>query len=393
MMYELVIKQGEVVDPLLGLHARRDIGISQGKIAAIEPDIATGEAQRVIDARGKIVTPGLIDAHAHVAGGVTRLGVDPDECGVQVGVTTVCDGGSTGYTNFLPFKNFVIPRAQTDVFCYLHLAPTGLAFTPELGSWYGVDLKAMLRTIEENRNLIKGIKLRAVETVVENLGLEAVRTAKKVASEAGLGIMVHIGVDPDKMGRTEELAAFMRGLLSLMDKGDILCHLYTWRPGGVFESDGRPLPELLEARERGVILDASPGMNNFSFELAKKALEQGVIPDTVGTDLSVNTINGPVFSLPVVMSYFLALGLSLEQVIAMTTINPARALDEDQRRGSLKVGMGADVSVLEMVEGDFLFSDGKGGNTLRGEWLLEPRLTLKSGVEVIPKPRGPVSQA
>ena len=387
--YELLIKGGEVIDPAQGIHDQLDIGISQRKIAALTSKIAATEAGRVINATGKIVTPGLIDIHTHIAVGVTRIGVTPDEAGVLSGVTTACDAGSTGYANFSAFKRFIIPQARTDVFCFLHLCPTGLTITPELWGWHGIDPQAMLSTIEENRDIIKGIKLRAIATVAENLGLEAVRVAKRVATEAGLPLLTHIGIDLSEEAKmADKVDAFTRELLPLLDNGDILSHVFTWKAGGIIRQDGSVLSEFREAIERGVVLDVACGMTNFSFEIAEKGLEQGILPDTLSTDITSSNINGPVFSLVVTMSKFFALGLTLEQVIRMTTINPARALGEERHRGSLRIGMPADISIMEMTEGDFLFSDGKGGNTLQGKLLLVPKLTLKSGVEIAPQPIG-----
>lgn len=386
-MYELLVKGGMVIDPAQGIHDQRDIGISQGKIIALAGDIAPSETKRVIDARGKIVTPGLIDIHAHVADGIHHISVPPDEAGVLSGVTTVCDGGSTGYANFASFRRFVIPEAQTDVFCFLHMSSTGLAVLPEIWSWYNIDPEAMLKTIENNRDIIKGIKLRAVAAVMQNLGVEAIRVAKRVATEAGLPLMIHIGIEPEAVVPEDTISAFTREMLSLLDRGDILSHIFTWKAGGVIRPDGSVLPEFKEAMQKGVVLDVAPGLSNFSFEIAEKGLKQGVLPNTLSTDLTTVSMNGPVFSLLVIMSKFLALGLTLDQVIEMTTINPARALGEEQRRGSLGIGMPAQISLLELTEGDFLFSDGMAGKTLKGNLLLVPKLTLKSGVEIEAQPR------
>ncbi len=194
-MYELLLKGGEVIDPAHGIHARKDIGISQGKIVAVAIDIKRSEGKRVIDAEGKIVTPGLIDLHAHVAGAIMAE-VTPDEAGVFSGVTTVCDGGSTGHANFGGFRRFVISEAQTDVLCFLHMCSTGLAARPnEIWSWRNINPEATLSTIAGNRDIIKGIKLRAVEDVVTNLGVEAIKATKKVAAQARLPVMIHIGLN------------------------------------------------------------------------------------------------------------------------------------------------------------------------------------------------------
>lgn len=383
-MYELLIKGGMLIDPVQEIHDRRDIGVSQGKIVALNHDIAPSKAERVIDTKGKIVTPGLIDIHVHVADVITPIGVVPDEAGVLSGVTTLCDAGSTGYANFPGFQKFVIPQARTDVFCFLHVIPVGLATIPELWGSYAIDPEATLKVIENNRNVIRGVKLRATGAAIEEAGFEMVRVAKRIATDAGLPLVVHIGIDPWEKTPKETVGAFTRELLDLLDKGDILAHVFTPKIGGVIQADGTVAPELKEAMKRGVVLDVANAASNFRFEVARKGLEQGILPTTLSTDLTTTTFNRrAVLSLLVTMSKFLALGLSLHQVIQMTTINPARALNEEHRRGSLRIGMPADISILELVEGDFLFFDSLEENTsLKGTHLLIPKLTLKSGVEI-----------
>jgi dihydroorotase len=373
-MYDLLVKNGLVIDSSQGLHDQRDIGISEGKITALKKNIPPAEAGRVIDAGGKLVTPGLIDIHTHVADGIVP-GTTPDEAGVLSGVTTVCDAGSTGYANFKGFRQFILPRARTAVFAFLNLGAAGLAFTPEVWSWENINIDAMLRVIKKNSDIIKGIKLRAAEMVIKNLGPEAIRAAKKVAVQAGLPLMIHIGVSPDEKGITEKIAGnFTREMLSILDKGDIITHVYTPKAGRVFESDGKAFPELKKAAQRGVIFDIGQGpdiYSNWSYDLARKGLEQGILPTTISTDLADN--------LPKTMSQFLAVGLTLDKVIEMTTINPARILNEDKRRGSLRTGSPADLSILKLTEGEYLFSDGSGGKPFKGDRLLEPKLTIKSG--------------
>jgi dihydroorotase len=254
---------------------------------------------------------------------------------------------------------------------------------PEIQRWEDMDPEAILKTATENRDLVKGIKLRAIGPLAENLGIEGVKTAKRIAAEAGIPLMIHVG---DMRTRVPEdpMDAFTRELLPLLEKGDILDHVFTWETGGVIEPSGGVVPELKDAIERGVVLDISHGLYHFSFEVARYALDQEILPTTISTDLATVNMEWPVVSLPVTMSKFLALGLTLDQVIEMTTINPARALGEDPRRGTLRPGVPADISIFEIAGGDFTFSDGKGGGILKGEQLLIPCLTLKSGKEVMP---------
>ena len=171
-------------------------------------------------------------------------------------------------------------------------------------------------------------------------------------------------------------------MLSLLDNGDILSHCFTWKAGGVIRPDGNVLPEFKEAIQRGVALDASPAATHWSFEVAKRGLEHGILPTTMSTDLTINNINGPVFSLLVTMSKFLALGLDLKKVIEMSTINPARALGIDGRRGSLATGMDADVSILELLSGTWNLEDAK-QQTIKATTLIAPSMTIKSG-QLIP---------
>ena len=383
-MYELLIKGGTVIDPAQEIHDHRDIGISQGIIVSLNHNIPPSEAKRVIDAKGKIVTPGLIDVHVHVADAITPIGVAPDEAGVLSGVTTLCDGGSTGYTNFPGFRKFVISQARTDVFCFLHVVPTGFATMPELWGSYTIDPEVTLRVIEDNRDVIKGVKIRAIGAAIERVGFEMVRVGKRIATDAGLPLVVHIGIDPGEETPEETVDAFTRQLLDLLDEGDILLHVFTPKIGGVIKPDGTVTPELKEAMKRGVFLDVANAASNFRFEVAKRGLEQGILPTTLSTDLASTTFNRrAVLSLLVTMSKFLALGLSLHQVIQMTTVNPARVLREEHRRGSLRIGMPADISILELVEGDFLFFDSLEENTsLKGKHLLVPKLTVKSGIDI-----------
>lgn len=385
--FEIVIKGGKLIDPAQGICSLRDIGLSKGKIASLVEDIPEHTADKILNANGLIITPGLIDIHTHVAEAIMPLSVNGDDVGVNVGVTAVCDQGSTGYANFNGFRKLVIPKAQTTIFSFIHLLPMGQAVIPEIG-WQDINLDETMRIIDENRDVIKGIKVRAGAGIIEKLGLDIIKKAKKLSAQAKLPVAVHIGVGLEEWISDNELDTFTPNMLALLDKGDILVHVYTPRKGGVIGTKGRILPELDEAIKRGIVIDVASANSHFSFEIARNALEQGVLPTTISTDTVTTNINGPVvFSLPVIMSKFMALGLTLEQVIERTTMNPARVLGEEHQRGTLKVGMPADISVLELQKGNFVFFDGKAGNTLSGDWLLVPRLTLKNGLPITAQPR------
>jgi len=376
-MYDVILKEGEIVDPAQKMHTTGSVAIQDGKIAALGVKLPSMEAGIVLDMRGKIIAPGLIDLHCHPAFGFAALGVPADEAGLNTGVTLLGDGGSAGAANFEAFRRLVVQPARTQVFCFLNLAKAGLIAMPEICTLRDIDVELSKRVVAANREIIKGIKVRAIQPLAEGPGIKAIEMAKRLAQDLGLPLMIHIGEARDRMEK-DWMDDFSRSAVSLLERGDILSHFLTWEPGGMILPDGTVYPELEAARERGVYLDSCHGINHFSFTVARHALARGFIPQIISTDLSAN--NSPVTqSLPVVMSKFLNLGLSLDQVIEMTTVNPARALGEEGRRGSLKIGMAADLTILETVKGDFLFSDGKGRGSLRGTLLLEPRMVFQSG--------------
>ncbi|MFC1885679.1 amidohydrolase/deacetylase family metallohydrolase [Thermodesulfobacteriota bacterium] len=386
-MYDTIIKGGRVIDPAQGINSIRDIGVSEGKIAEMSDCIEDGKAKKTIDARGKIVSPGLIDLHAHVAFGVIGNGLPPDDCGVRSGVTTICDCGSTGIANFKDFRDQVISKAQTDVFCLLHIVPNGLGVMPENWRISDIDTRELIDTIEANREIIKGVKIRATGAMVRGLGLEGMKLAKRTAAEAGVPLMIHLGAYPEEPVSEEEMDLFTREMLNLLDKGDILTHIFTWKKGGVIKPDGRVMPELRAALKRGVILDVANARYHYSIDIARIAMEQGIIPHTLSTDLSNISFDTLVFSLLVTMSKFLTIGFDIEQLIRMTTMNPASVLTGGKDRGSLKKGMPADISILDLQEGSYRFYDGIEGKTFTGDTLITPMLTLKSGREIISKSR------
>jgi len=382
-MYDLLIKGGRVIDPARNIDNKLDVAISGGKIAKVSRDIPVDESRRVVDANDKIVTPGLIDIHCHVYNGIFSRGAEPDAVGVRQGVTTVVDGGSAGEATFGGFPRYVIPASRTTVFCFLNLSSTGLSITPELRDWKEIDLAATEATIESNRAIIKGVKLRLVGKLVASEGVEVVKLAKKTAGKFGLPIMIHIGDAEKQVSPT-----LTRELLPLMESGDILSHVYTAMHGSTLRDDGTVMPELKEAMQRGVVMDVAHGRFNFSYEVARKSMAQGILPMTLSTDVNALSITNIVYGLAVTMSKFLALGLDLKQVIEMTTINPARALSETDRMGSLKPGINADVSILEVLSGDWKLEDSQ-QETIKVSKLISPVMTVKSGQLI---PAQPVAQ-
>lgn len=386
-MHDLLIKGGRVIDPAQDMDGKRDIGITAGKIAELDHHIPEDRSKKIIDASGKIVTPGLIDIHTHIAHNVVDLGLSPDDAGVCSGMTTVCDAGSTGIGNFAAFKDSVIPNAATDIFAFLHVMPRGLEVIPENWDLAAVDKEAMVRTIAENREILKGVKIRATGAMVQHMGLDGIKAAKSVSNEAGVPLMVHLGANPEEPVSQQEMNEFTPQMLELLDPGDILTHIYTWKKGGVINPDGSEIPEFRAAIERGVILDVANARFHYSAEIAKIALDRGILPHTLSTDITRTSFLKLVFSLPITMSKFLAIGYELNDLIRMTTINPARILTGGKDRGSLELGMPADITIFQLKEGDYRFDDGVEGKTFRGNRLVVPELTLKSGIEIAAESR------
>ena len=384
-MFDLLIKGGVVVDPTQALHERRDVAVTGGRVAVCEPEISISEAARVIDARDKLVLPGLIDLHAHVAHGVIELGAPPDAAGVLRGVTTVCDAGSVGPANLEDFRTRVVSGAQTDVLCFVHIARTGLARMPEIASWEDIDAPRALEAILRNRDIVRGVKMRAIAAVAQGPGIAAIKMALSVARQADAPLMVHIG-DGLAGSAAGLMDSFTGQVLSLLDRGDIISHVYTSQPGAAIKPDGTVMPELLGAKSRGVILDTAHGRPNLSFAVARKGLAEGILPTTISTDLASTNIGGPIYSLLLTMSKFLALGLSLEQVVKATTAAPAQALGQQGKKGTLRPGVQADISIVETLSGSYRFADGVMGNSVQGDTLLIPHLTVKRGLVVPPAP-------
>jgi dihydroorotase len=372
-MFDLLLKGGSVLDPAQDLRGALDVAVQDGKIASVAANIPASEAKRVIHVPGKTVTPGLIDLHTHVFDGVAANGVHPDIAGVHAGVTTVVDAGSSGCATFSAFPRHILPKCETEVIPLLHICQTGLATNPDIIAESSIDFDGTLKVARENKGLIKGIKARMVSPALEIFGMEMPRLAKRAARESGVPLMVHIG---DTTKRYDPNV--VRELLPLLEPGDIVTHLFTANPGGVLDTNGKLVPEARELAARGVWLDTAHGRMNFGFNVGRRVLDQGLTPHCISTDLTIPGRANTVHSMVEIMARFLGMGFTLEQVIAMSTANPARAIGEAHRLGSLAVGRQADISVLEVRDGRWVVYD-----TLRDSMKIDktvvPVLTVKRG--------------
>ena len=396
MSYQLVLKNCHLLDPGRGIDRRADIAISDGRIAAIEdsiPEAQTAQAAQVLDVSGdgRYVVPGLIDLHAHVARGGTTPGVgmgccDPDEIGIRSGVTTVLDAGSVGIANAGVFPAYILPGARTRVLFYLNVGTFAHSTKnpADVGSLDDIDAEGIASCVQSNPGVVSGMKLRLVGPFVAQAGEQVIDAAIQAARRASVPLMVHIGdlFAAQEPALDRRMLAVTEYLLGQLDAGDILTHLCTPSVGGVGRS-GRQLDPLLQAaRSRGVILDSALGMGNFGYQVAREQYERGLVPDTISSDL---TLGGQGFhSLMECMAKFMAIGYSLADVVRMTTVNAAAAAGLAQTAGALAVGRTADITILDVTEGDFRFTDTR-KETFSGRHGLRPVHTVRAGELIAPR--------
>ena len=360
--YDLVIKGGRVIDPSVGLDAVRDVAIVAGRIAAVEADISGGDAD-TIDARGKIVAPGLIDIHTHAARVAEGAGI----C-LQDGVTGWVDCGSAGADNIDQIA--AAARAAPQIGRVLvNISRTGNT-SGELMDINRADVALARGAIARHRDVVIGLKARLTRDIAGTNDLEGLRRAQEAAAPFSLPVMIHMG----------QSVSPMRAILPLLKRGDIVTHLYAPAPNGILDDDGRLLPDVAAARRRGVIFDLGNGANaHLQWDVVERATRQGFWPDTLSTDWTANSRDNPsVIDFPNVMSKFIMLGLSLAQVIACSSVNAARVFPAFDDRGTLNIGAPADVAIMELREGTFAFVDNYKG-TRTGQQRLFPVATVLAG--------------
>ncbi|QJR11347.1 Deacetylase [Usitatibacter rugosus] len=380
--FDLLIKGGDVLDPSQRLRGVRDIGIRYGMIEAVEADIPVARAQKVITATGRLVTPGLVDLHAHVFPYGSGIGIPADELVQHQASTTAVSGGDAGANNFAAFRRFVVGTTRSRLFAFVHIANIGLTGFP-IAELYNIDYartEDAARTLAENADIAIGIKVRMSENVVAKHGTEPLKRAIAACVMSGVPgakIMCHIG--------GVENAGLMSEILDLLRKDDILTHCYSGAPNlqNQFTNivqDGKLLPAALAAKRRGVLFDIGHGGGSFDYTVAEAAIAQGAGPDTISSDIHVFSGNTPGMPyLTWVMSKFLNMGFSLEDVVRMATITPARAINRVAKLGTLQVGAPADVSMLEVVEGPVEFVDTR-NNKRAGKVHLRPVQTVAGGI-------------
>jgi dihydroorotase len=361
--YDLIIKGGRVIDPSVGLDAIRDVAIAAGKIAAVEANI-TGDATDTIDARGKIVTPGLIDIHTHAL----RSKEGPP-LALQDGVTGFIDAGSGGADNIDQIA--AIARGAPQIGrALVNIARTGVTAGGELMDINAADVGLARGAIARNRDVVVGVKARLSNNVAGANDLEALRRAQAAAASFNLPVMIHVGQNYSPM----------RAILPLLKRGDIVTHMYAPPPNSILDDQGRLFQDVTAARRRGILFDfGNGGGGHFNWDMVEHATRQGFWPDTLSTDWNAMSRQNPgVVDFPNVMSKFLMFGMPLTQVIACATVNAARIFEAFNDRGTLNIGAPADVAVLELRDGTFEFIDNY-NNKRNGMQRLFPVATVLNG--------------
>jgi len=344
---DLVVKGGTVIDPGQRIHAQMDVAIKDGKILEVSANFPEARALKTVLAVGKIVTPGLVDLHVHCFDGFG--GVNADHYCLGRGTTTVVDCGSAGYPAIQGFVRYVVNTSITRVFALVDIGALGTIVgtkdTLKNLDWVNPELTA--RAAAESKPAVVGIKVRLQKSIQGANDLECLRRALEAAEASQLPLMAHIS-DP---------YSSLPDILKMMRKGDVFTHIYNDHPHGILDSGGKILPEVLEARERGILFDSAHGRSHFSFDTAEKALQQDFLPDSISTDLSEGNTSGPVYDLPTTISKFLAMGMGLDKAIERVTARPAAAFNFGIQLGSLRPGSDADVSIFELRDGNFEFVD------------------------------------
>jgi dihydroorotase len=397
--FDLVLRGGHVVDPAAGRDGPFDIGIRAGRIAAVEARL--GGARQVIDVSGATVLPGMIDTHAHVYQYVTgRFGLNADMCGVRSGVATLVDQGGPSAMTLPGFRKFIVEPAKSRVVCFISAYLVGGLEGHYYPSLYGpdqVDVKATVKAAVENRDIVKGIKAHGEIGGASRWGVEVMRLAKEISRETGLPLYIHLGqIWPTKDNAAIDPDAVVHDVVALMQAGDVLAHPFTRHPGGfISEETGKVHPVVWEALERGVRVDVGHG-SHFSFKMARMALEQGIVPFTLGADLHGYNVAAPSegtgdaakqanpfygvapFSLCHAMTELMTLGMTFTDVVKMVTSHAAELIGMSDVAGTLAPGRDADVSVIDRVPGAWELRDNSGERVVAREAIV-PRFVLRKG--------------
>ena len=364
--YDLIIKGGRVIDPSVRLDAIRDVAIAAGSIAAIKSSIAA-DAANTLDARGKLVVPGLIDIHTHAARAATSPALV-----LQDGVTGWIDAGSQGADRI--GETIAVARSSPQQGRVLiNIGRAGILPGGDTMDLKHADVAAAREAIAQNRDYIVGVKARLSRDVAGENDYEVLRRTQEVATSFGLPVMIHMGQTISPLPK----------LINLLKRGDIVTHMFAPPPNSIIDESGHILPEVLAARRRGVWFDVGNGQTgHMQWDTITAIMKTGFWPDTFSTDWNTNAHETGVIDLPNCMSKLFGFGMTLDQTIARATINASRIFPVFKDRGTLKVGAPADVAILELRNGDFEFLDNY-KNTIKGTQRLFPSATVLGGKRIL----------
>lgn len=363
----IVIKNGNVFNSDKKAFTGTDIYIRNGEIIATE-DIEDTDRLTEWDAEGKYVSPGFIDMHVHVFENFAKIGINADRAGVNQGVTTVVDAGSTGYKDFNQFKDKIINQNTTEVLSLLNISSTGLIEgLDELSAPEKLMSESVWETINSTESAIVGLKARMSQSVVGDQGIRPLEHARTLADQSNVPIMVHIGSPPPPLNE----------VLPLLKDGDIVTHAFHGKKGGILDEDGVLIPEAQAAIDRGVKFDVGHGTASFSYNTIKRFKEKYSYPFTISTDVYDKNFEKPVGSLMDTISKLLAVGYSLEELLQSVTILPANILSLSNY-GSLEPGKKADITIFDINEKECELIDSHGESMMVYQRLI-PQATWKNG--------------
>lgn len=372
--YDLVLTGGNLLDPAQGINnERRDVAFKDGKVAAVANSISPDQGSQSIDVSGKLITPGLIDLHGHFYHGASSTAVHADQTCLSSGTTTGVDAGSSGFLNYGAMRDYVFPAHRTRLLAFLHIGAVGLSANRVLGGALHdmriIDVDETVKAIKANSGFVFGVKVRMHWDAVARWNAhEAMAKAREAATEAGVKLMVHVSGTPIPLP----------DVLEHLGPGDISTHAFNGNPEGILDGAGKIRPEVRAAVDRGVIMDVAHAGVHCDVEVAKAAMDQGVMPDTISTDVHIAPAGRTVYLMNDLVSKFHAMGMTLSDAVAASTSRPAQVLGLQDSIGSLGVGMEGDAAVWEQRQGRFVWHDSAGHN-VDGALRLDTFATVMGG--------------
>ena len=370
--YDILIKNGEVRDPSRELKARADVAIRDGKIAEVASDIPAERGRDVVDAKGLYVTPGLVDLHTHIVYGV-RSGIEADPIAARSGTSTWIDAGTFAYNQIDGFRRFIVERNKCRVFGFVYLYPTSRNPDIDPVKYVSGMMDRTGRAAAANRDIVLGVKFQVGSNMNGRYSLEFLKIARRLCDEYDLRLLSHISMAPPETNEVMEL----------MKPGDVVTHCFNEHTLGIVDRDtGKLKPSVKEARLRGVLFDVGHGSGSFNFKSARHALDQGFLPDSISSDIYSANVNGPVFDLPTTMSKLLYLGMSFDEVLKCSTVNPARVVTPLPKLGTLQVGAPGDVALLSVDDGEFELIDAQ-RNKVTAKQRIVSHLTICKGKRLV----------